>query len=93
MACAITGFKEPIMATFAVNILFGADMQNQLVLVEAANRMQAEHLSLSQVDHDGMWDFLDVECVKGEPDCEAHVVDAHRHFRNTFIGPAEDILF
>ena len=81
------------MATYAVNVLFGLDMQNEVVMVEAVNKLQAEHLAIELVDHDGLWHFLDVECVKGEPDCEAHVVDAHRNFRNTFIGPAEDNPF
>lgn len=55
------------MATYAVNVLFGLGMQNEVVMVEATNKLQAEHLALELVDHDGFWDFLDVECVKGEP--------------------------
>lgn len=55
------------MATYAVNVLFGLGMQNEVVMVEATNKLQAEQLALELVDHDGFWDFLDVECVKGEP--------------------------
>lgn len=41
------------MATYAVNMLFGLDMQNAVVMVEAANKLQAEHLALELVDHYG----------------------------------------
>lgn len=81
------------MATYAVNVLFGLDMQNAVVMVEATNNLQAEHLALELVDHYGFWDFLDVECVEGEPDCEAHVVAAWANHRSNFIGPAENLAY
>lgn len=81
------------MATYAVNVLFGLDMQDAVVMVEAANKLQAEHLALELVDHDGFWDFLGAECVEGEPDCEAHVVAAWANHRANFIGPAENLAF
>lgn len=81
------------MATYAVNVLFGFDMQNAVVMVEATNKLQAEHLALELVDHHGFWDFLGVECVKGGPDCEAHVVAALANYWANFIGPAEDLSF
>lgn len=81
------------MATYAVNMLFGFDMQNAVVMVEAANKLQAEHLALELVDHDGFWDFLDVECVEGGPDCEAHVEAAWANLWSNSIRPAEGLSF
>lgn len=81
------------MATYAVNVLFGLDMQHQLVLVDAVNIEHAKHLSLKLVEHDGLWDFLSVECVQGTPALERHVEEGLYHFRKTFVGPAEDHPF
>ena len=79
------------MATYAVDVLFGLDMQVQQVIVGASNSKQAMTLALSCIEHDGLYDFLNVECVAGEPD-EEDLTAFWDHHHN-FIGPIDDIPF